>query len=515
MAFSGLRLNRGALIRLLADAVLLQVALIAALVVRFYILVHFEGLKPGTDPVELLNRYQHWYLLTTVPLTALCLTVFYLTGFYTRGETYQSRYKVLVVAQAVSFSFLAYISVVLFFGIYGGRLSFAKGAMLLAWGFSIVLLAGMRVWNQIWQRTAPWGVDGPRKSAVGEQRVLVIGGAGYIGSALIPKLLDSGYTVRVLDMMIFGESPLDGVRNHPRLELVKGDFRQVDVVVQAMQDVATVVHLGAIVGDPACNLDEALTIDINLSATKMIADLAKQHRVSRFVFASTCSVYGASPNTLDERSVVRPLGIYGHTKYASEKVLLQMADARFQPVILRFATIYGLSGRTRFDLVVNLLTAKARFDGEITVHDGDQWRPFVHVDDAAAAVQAVIQAPLATVGNEIFNVGNSDQNFTIRQIGELIHQQVPESRLVFSETAQDRRDYRVDFSKIRNLLNYRPAWTVPEGIQQVLEAIQSGRVTDYRAPQYSNVAFLRREGTTGLSRDRWARELIEDLSNQN
>ncbi len=313
---------------------------------------------------------------------------------------------------------------------------------------------------------------------------------------------------------MYGRAPLDPVRNHPQLELLEGDFRHVDYVVRAMRDVESVVHLGAIVGDPACKLDESLTIDINLSSTRMIAQLAKSHHVERFVFASTCSVYGARPDVLDERSEARPLGIYGNTKYASEMVIQDLADASFAPTILRFATIFGLSGRTRFDLVVNLLTAKAKIDGEITVHDGDQWRPFVHVEDAAAAILAVLQAPLATVGSEVFNVGSNEQNYTIHQIGELIHQQVVSADLIISKSGQDGRDYRVDFSKIRNLLNFRPTWTVEAGIQQVLEAITSGRVTNYRDPQYSNVAFLTQEGTSGLDRDRWARQLLESLTQQ-
>lgn len=514
LTFPQLRLNSGALLRIAADAVLLQLALLLALAVRFYVVVRVEGLVDFTVP-ELLELYQSWYLRTSLPLTALCLLVFYVQGFYTRGETYQSRYKVLVVIQAVSLSFLIYISTVLFFNVYDGRLSFAKAAMVLAWGFAIVLLAGARVWTTLWRKTvereATTGLTGRPN---GRTRVLVIGGGGYIGSALVPRLLDAGYQVRVLDIFLFGERPLEAVRDHANLELVHGDFRQVDKVVQAIQDVDAVVHLGAIVGDPACSLDESLTIDVNLSATKMIADLAKSHGVTRFVFASTCSVYGASPRTLDERSEVRPLGIYGHTKYASEKVLLDMAGAKFMPTILRFATIYGLSGRTRFDLVVNLLTAKAKLDGEITVHNGNQWRPFVHVDDAARAIAAVLDAPLATVASEIFNVGSSDQNYTITQVGQMIQQQVITAKLITSEEDKDRRDYRVDFTKIRNLLNFETTWTVEEGIQQVLEAIASGRVVNYRDPQYSNVAFLSQEGTAGLARDRWARELIEDLTNQ-
>jgi nucleoside-diphosphate-sugar epimerase len=508
---SRLKLTSGAVIRIVADAVLLQVALVIALAVRFYWVVSVQGLGDKTVG-ELLDMYQGWYLNTAVPLTTLCLLVFYVWGFYTRGETYQSRYKVLVVVEAISVSYLIYISTVLFFNIYGGELSFARAGLVLAWLFSILLLAGARVWNQIWQHAA--ATSPPPVARAGERWVLVIGGGGYIGSALVPRLLEAGYRVRVLDMMLFGEATLDCVRQHPRLQLVKGDFRLVDKVVQAVQGVEAVVHLGAIVGDPACSLDEALTIDVNLSSTKMIADLAKTHGVRRFVFASTCSVYGASSNTLDERSEVKPLGIYGHTKYASEKLLLDMAGGSFAPTILRFATIYGLSGRTRFDLVVNLLAAKAKLDGEITIHNGDQWRPFVHVDDAARAILAVLDAPLPTVANEVFNVGSNEQNYTIRQLGELIHQQVISAKLITSDDDHDRRNYRVDFSKIRHLLNFQTTWTVEEGVQQVLEAIATGRVVDYRDPQYSNVAFLAQEGTAGLARDRWARELIQGLTNQ-
>ncbi|MCA9149737.1 MAG: NAD-dependent epimerase/dehydratase family protein [Planctomycetales bacterium] len=516
LSFSRFQLTTGALLRMVTDAALLQLSLILALVVRFYIVVNFEGLAQDATVPELLSMYIGWYLRTAIPLTILCLFVFYAQGFYTRGETYQSRYKVLVVIQAVSLSYLIYITAVLFFNVYDGKLLFAKAAMLLAWGFSIVLLAGARVWTQLWRKTGEHHpiVVADRDAQPTEPIVLVIGGGGYIGSALVPRLLESGYRVRVLDMMLYGEEPLEPVRNHPKLELIHADFRIPDQVVSAMRGVEAVVHLGAIVGDPACSLDESLTIDVNLCSTKMIADFAKQFGIQRFVFASTCSVYGAGSNILDERSAVRPLGIYGHTKYGSERVLLDMASATFQPTILRFATIFGLSGRTRFDLVVNLLTAKAKLDGEITVLNGNQWRPFVHVDDAARSIVAVLDAPLATVGGEIFNVGSNDLNYTILQIGELVNQQVPSAQLIASENDADKRDYRVDFTKIRNLLDFQTTWTLEEGVQQVLDAIVSGRVINYRDPQYSNVAFLSRDGTAVLARDRWARELIEDLTNQ-
>jgi nucleoside-diphosphate-sugar epimerase len=404
-----------------------------------------------------------------------------------------------------------YAFVVLFFEIHGGNLAFAKIALALAWLFSMGLLAGARVWNQIWKRTADLTLT---SQGDGAPVVLVIGGAGYIGSALVPKLLRAGYRVRVLDILLFGDSSLADVRGHKRLEVIQEDFRHWDKVYVAMRDADAVVHLGAIVGDPACTIDENATIDINLIATHMIATLAKLLHIPRFVFASTCSVYGACDEILDERSEVRPVSLYGHTKFASEKVLRSIADATFGPTILRFATIYGLSGRTRFDLVVNLLTAKAKIDGQITIHDGDQWRPFIHVDDAAQAIVDVLNSPLEIVAHDVFNVGSNEQNYTIRQIGDLIHQQVIAAELTESRTANDRRNYRVDFGKIRNLINFSPKWTIEAGIGQVLESIASGQVLDYKDPRYSNVAFLTREGTRGLSRDQWARDLIEDLQAQ-
>lgn len=507
--FKRLSITSGTIIRMLADVALLQMAMIAALAFRFVTLVYIQ--RPSDkSTLELLHMYQGWYFTTSIPLTAICLLIFTAIGFYTRGRYYQNRYKVLVVVQAVTVGFVFYAFGMLFFEVHGGQLEFSKLALALAWALSIVLLAGARVWTAIWRRTAEVQVNTDDTSS----HVLVIGGGGYIGSALIPKLLDAGYHVRVFDLFLFGDRPLSQVKDHERLELIDGDFRRTDKVAEAMRGVSSVIHLGAIVGDPACALDESLTIDVNLSATQVIAVLAKSHGVKRFVFASTCSVYGACDEILDERSEVHPVSLYGHTKHASEQILADISSADFMPTILRFGTIYGLSGRTRFDLVVNLLTAKAKIDGVITIQDGDQWRPFVHVDDAAAAVSTILQAPVNMVGGEVFNVGSNEQNCTIREVGELIHKKVPTSELTESVTGNDRRNYRVDFSKIRNLVDFHPAWTLESGIDQVLDAIASGQVEDYKDPKYSNVAFLSREGTDSMAADRWAREMIENLQGQ-
>jgi nucleoside-diphosphate-sugar epimerase len=344
--------------------------------------------------------------------------------------------------------------------------------------------------------------------------VLVIGGAGYIGSALVPKLLARGHRVRVLDRMFYGLDPIRDVINHPNIEIMKADFRQVDKLVECMQGVDAVIHLGAIVGDPACALDRDLTIEVNLMATRTIAEVAKGYGIRRFIFASTCSVYGASTDDqlLTEVSALNPMSLYAVTKLASEQVLMDLAGESFSPTCLRFSTIYGLSGRTRFDLVVNLLTAKAVIDGKITIQGGDQWRPFLHVDDAALSLLHTLESPLAKIHAQVFNVGSDQQNFTIQQIGELIKAIVPNAELINQGLGGDRRDYRADFRKVREELGFVPRWSVVEGINQVIDAIRSGEVKDYRSAKYSNVKFLtEQEDAVSLVRNEsnWAYDLVD------
>ena len=348
-------------------------------------------------------------------------------------------------------------------------------------------------------------------------RVLVIGGAGYIGSALLPKLLDRGFHVTLLDLGMFGADPISNVLSHPRLNYVRGDFRRVDIVVEAMQDADAVVHLGGIVGDPACAVNESLTVDLNVISTKMLVEAAKAVGVQRFIFASTCSVYGASSDDsfLNEDSPLSPVSLYARSKIASEKVIRSViGQDDLAPVILRFGTIYGLSGRTRFDLVVNLLTAMAIVDKKITVFGGDQWRPFVHVDDAAAAILKAIEAPLAVVAWQTLNVGSTQENYRILDVGKLIQAEIPGSQLLECADKSDKRNYRVSFEKIASLLDFRPEWTVRMGVRQVAEAFASGRIRDYKDPLFSNYKFLTDESHSRLvlAYSDWVKELLSDTS---
>jgi nucleoside-diphosphate-sugar epimerase len=505
------RLTQQVLVRIAADIFLLNSSALTALVLRFLYLVAFEP-----APADLTYNELFWALVSNYfniawLLTTVCLVVFALSGFYTRGRAYKGRYKALIITQAVSLSYLLFGFVAYF---VGGALDMPRGALVLAWAVSVIVLVLSRVWALVWSNVVRSEIHLDKPTPLTVSRVLVIGGAGYIGSALLPKLLAKGYHVRLLDLLIYGIEPIGDIIDDPNLEIMQADFRQVDKVVEAMRNVDAVVHLGAIVGDPACALDEELTIEVNLMATRMIAEVAKGSNVSRFIFASTCSVYGANPATLDERSSLHPVSIYARSKIASEQVLASMATSQFGPTSLRFGTIYGLSGRTRFDLVINLLTAKAMTEGRITIYGGDQWRPFVHVDDAAEAVLKTLEAPLSLVGNQIFNVGSDHQNYTIQQAGEIIARLVPGAELVNEGSDTDTRDYRVSFSKLANTLGFTPQWSIEEGVKQVIEAIEAGRVKDYRDARHSNVKFLGDEGASRLipRRNGWAHDLLKDSS---
>ncbi len=321
-------------------------------------------------------------------------------------------------------------------------------------------------------------------------RVLVIGGAGYIGSMLCRQLLDRGYRVRVLDALLYGKESVAELMDHPRFEMIKGDSRDVTAVVRAMLEMDAVIHLGEIVGDPATALDEPLTLEINLAATRLVAEAAKGFGAQRFIYASSASVYGASSETLNEQSVLRPVSLYARTKIGAESALMALNGPDFHPVVLRFSAVYGLSHRPRFDLVINILTAKAVSDGAITIFGGDQWRPFVHVADVARAIVLCLEAPLESVQGQVFNVGSDQQNYTIDQVGELIHRLIPEAELVYQGGDTDKRDYHVSFAKIRRALGFEPQYTVQDGVREIEAALRDGRIKDYRNKLYSNYKTL-------------------------
>ncbi len=323
-------------------------------------------------------------------------------------------------------------------------------------------------------------------------KILVIGGAGYIGSVLVRKLLGKGYEVNVLDNFTYVKKSLEGIKLNPKLKIIEGDTRHISYVSEALQDVDAVVHLAEIVGDPACALDTRKTQEINYLATRTIALMCKHFQINRLVYASSCSVYGASKGDelLNEESELNPVSLYAKMKIASENALTEMMDENFRPTILRLSTVFGFSHRPRFDLVVNLLTAKALKENKITIFGGDQWRPNVHVADVADTIISVLEAPIDVVGGKTFNVGTEENNYTINKIGELIKEVIPSANVVIENKDVDKRDYKVDFSRIRKTLGIKMRMSMSDGIKEIKEAFEKNPDLDYTKRRYSNIKFL-------------------------
>jgi nucleoside-diphosphate-sugar epimerase len=325
--------------------------------------------------------------------------------------------------------------------------------------------------------------------------VLVVGGAGYIGSHTVEQLLLANFKVRVLDNLIYDQNTLDDFKSNPRLEVIQGDATDIVQLVRAMDGVSAVVHLAGLVGDPACAVDENFTRHTNVITTRMVKDVAKSFGVPRFVFASSCSVYGVSDSEVDESSSLNPVSLYARTKIDSENELLQNPSENFCVTILRFATVFGHSRRPRFDLVGNFFTAQGMNEGVLTVQGEDQWRPFIHVKDLARAIVAVLTAEKSKIQGEIFNVGDARLNMTIGQLAETVKKVVSAYKpceIKIMENASDRRNYAVSFKKIKNILGFEAKTLADEGIKEMAENFQKGAYGNYREQKYSNLAMTKK-----------------------
>ena len=294
-------------------------------------------------------------------------------------------------------------------------------------------------------------------------KILVTGHCGYIGSVLTPMLVEAGFDVHGLDSQLFKRCvyPEDNTWASA-IPSINKDVR--DIILDDLEGFDVIVHLAGLSNDPLGDFMPGVTDEINHKATINIATLAKAAGVERFIFASSCSNYGASGNQfLDENASFNPVTPYGQSKVDAEYHLSQLADDRFSPVYLRASTAYGLSPLLRFDLVVNNLTAWAIATGKVFLKsNGLSWRPLVHVEDIARAYIAAITAPKENIHNEAFNVGLTTENFLVKDIAEMVHRIVPNCTVTFSNSASDdKRSYRVDCNKIaQQLPGFKPQWTV-------------------------------------------------------
>ncbi|MBI5159759.1 NAD(P)-dependent oxidoreductase [Candidatus Micrarchaeota archaeon] len=318
------------------------------------------------------------------------------------------------------------------------------------------------------------------------KRILVTGGAGYVGSILARNLLKAGYGVRVLDNFLYSQKSLEEIQGHERLELVNGNITDFNIVEKTLEGIESVVHLAAIVGDAACNMQADLAVRVNYSATMNLARQAKKRGINKLVFASTCSNYGQNEEVLTEDSPLNPVSLYAMTKVTSEKELLEMEDETFHPCILRLATLYGLSPRMRFDLVVNYFSMKASVEKEISVFGGGQWRPFLHVADAARAVQTCVEAPNEKLSKKVFNCGCDKENYTIKQLAELVAEKISGTKIDYVKEIKDQRTYRVDFTRVKKELGFEITKTVPQGIEEIKKEMEENKIKNPKDRVYYN-----------------------------
>ncbi len=322
-------------------------------------------------------------------------------------------------------------------------------------------------------------------------KVLVTGGAGYIGSVLVRQLLNKNYEVRVLDSLKFGGDALYDVMLNPRLEFIKGDIRNNDDIDKALVGIDAIAHLAAIVGDPACKKYSEEAMETNWIASVALFEAAEKAGVKRFVFASTCSNYGKMPDAdsfVTETSELRPVSLYAELKVKFEKYLLEeRIDAKICSTALRFSTVYGFSPRIRFDLTVNEFTRNATIHGEQEIWGAQFWRPYCHVDDLARSVILVLESAEEKVRANVFNVGTTEENYSKGMIIEEVCKVVPDVKVNYVEMNEDPRDYRVNFDKIKNDLGYTITKKVPDGVNEIYKLLKTGIVTDSFAQKFRNI----------------------------
>lgn len=475
--------------RVIADFLIVHASMMLALGVS---MTYQIARGHGYTAQELFTGFSYYYTAFFWLLSPIFPAVFLLNGFYTNSRTYRGKHKAWVILRGVTLAALLFFAAdfLLFKVVAVGRSVAVPFVVFAAFGICSgrFLKAYLKRHFDLKPKNRMW----VKRS----NSVLVVGGAGYIGSLLTERLLEVGYRVRVLDSLIYGDEPLRPVKDNPNFELIVGDCRNIQDVVKAVHGVDSIIHLAAIVGDPACEQNRTLALEINYAATRMLIEIAKGHGASRLIFASSCSVYGATDFEVNEESEVRPISVYAQTKVDSERVLLEAGTDTFHPTILRFATVFGLSHRPRFDLVVNLLTAKASQEGVITIYNGRQWRPFVHVGDLVEALIRVLESPARLVGSQIFNVGDSRLNHTLSDVAGIIRDVFPATRVEHIDNT-DCRNYRVSFKKINDRLGFRARCTLRDGVLELKNAFEAGLIGGYTDLRYHNQRFLLAAGSPG------------------
>jgi nucleoside-diphosphate-sugar epimerase len=322
-----------------------------------------------------------------------------------------------------------------------------------------------------------------------QPKTLIAGGAGYLGQTLARILVESGRKVSVLDNLLYGPQP---TLSNLDLNFIQGDIRDIGLVRATLAGQDEAILLAALVGEPLCDLRPAEALEVNLLAALNFAQTAKALGVNRFIFASTDSCYGQrEKERLTELSSLAPISLYARLKAEAETAILQLgATVNYHPTILRMATIYGLAPRPRFDLAINLLAREATLSGRVKIFSGEQWRPLVHVKDAAKAYLLALEAPLELVSGEVFNVGSNEQNIQFKDLAALLAKTFPEALVEITPEPPDLRDYYVDFYKIKKVLGFTPQYTPVDAFIEIKNALLAGLIPLPRSKRYHNVGGL-------------------------
>jgi nucleoside-diphosphate-sugar epimerase len=332
-----------------------------------------------------------------------------------------------------------------------------------------------------------------------DRHVLITGGAGYIGSLLASELLRANYRVTVVDSLLFGGESLVPFLHHPNFHFVKADVTEQRAVKDSLKDdwqmPDAIVHLAAIVGFPACQaVGKQVAWRYNVEATKMVFGQAADLGVERFVFASTYSNYGLSAdgNPVTEDSPLNPQSLYAETKVAAEEFLLGQKDASCAPLLFRFATLYGLSPRTRFDLIVNQFVLEAFTKRELIIYQRGYSRSFVHIRDVVRGIIVGLEAKRSKICGQVFNLGTDDGNYSKDDIVQLVLKRIPETVVEYKDLTfgGDMRDITVSFAKIKNVLDFDTILNVDDGIRELLFALKTGIIRNPTDEKYRNAQFI-------------------------
>lgn len=319
------------------------------------------------------------------------------------------------------------------------------------------------------------------------KKILITGGAGYIGTILTSYLLRQNYQLRVIDNLFYGGEGILPFLLDKNYEFIKGDIRDTELLKKVIQDIDAIVHLAAIVGFPLCSVIPDVALEVNVEATKTLTELAAKNNIKRFIFASSYSNYGISQTgeAVTEESPLNPVSLYAQTKIKAEKIVLDI-NGNTKPTVLRFATAFGFSPRMRFDLIINQFTLEMELNKKLEVYQKNYYRSYIHVQDIAKAIMMVLEAQDSLIDKQIFNVGGNELNYTKEEIAYVIKQFIPEAKLVIKDYSidGDMRSIKVCYDKIKKVLGFTPSWSVEKGVQEILQIIRNKIISNPQDGKY-------------------------------